>query len=301
MLNASQLKGIIPAIPTPILNDNTVDPIALTSLFEWILPRGIDGILPLGGTGEYGALSRRERIRMAELSVQGADGKVPVIPGILDPGFYDAEQSGKDFARAGVDALLVLTPYYTNPSQDGIRDYFLRYADSSPVPILIYEIPYRTRIAIEPRIIHELSRHERIIGMKACNTDMYHFLQVMSGIGPDFSVLSGEDSLFPLHMAAGAHGGIIVTATMFPKFWKQLYKLGKAEQIAEAIALHREMIPLLNLAFSETNPGPMKAVWDLINVHAPAVLAPLMPCEPAIATALRQAAITQIAISEQAG
>ena len=98
-----------------------------------------------------------------------------------------------------------------------MRDYFLRYADASPVPILIYEIPYRTRIAIDPKVLHELSRHERIIGMKACNTDMYHFLQVVAGVDKNFAVLSGEDSLFPLHVAAGARGGIVVTANLLPQ------------------------------------------------------------------------------------
>jgi hypothetical protein len=152
--------------------------------------------------------------------------KGPVIAGVLDTGFHDALQAGKEFAGAGVDGLLVLTPYYTNPTQLGIRDYFLRYADASPVPILIYEIPYRTRVAINPAILHELSRHERIIGMKACNTDMYHFLQVVAGVHKDFAVLSGEDSLFPLHLAAGARGGIIVTANLLPKAWRAIYEAG---------------------------------------------------------------------------
>jgi dihydrodipicolinate synthase/N-acetylneuraminate lyase len=91
-------------------------------------------VLPLGGTGEYGALSRSERVRMVEVTAQEAAGRVPVIAGVLDPGYHDAIQPAKDFAAAGADALLVLTPYYTNPTQAGIRDYFLRYADQSPVP-----------------------------------------------------------------------------------------------------------------------------------------------------------------------
>ena len=214
MLSSSALRGILPAIPTPVTADDAVDERAVEALFGWLLKRGIDGVVPLGGTGEYGALSRTERVRMAALTVVAMNGRGPVIPGVLDPGFHDALQAGRDFAAVGADALLVLTPYYTNPTQAGLRDYFLRYADASPVPILIYEIPYRTRIAFEPRILHELSRHEHIIGMKACNTDMYHFLQVVAGVDADFAVLSGEDSLFPLHVAAGARG--IVSAGFAP-------------------------------------------------------------------------------------
>ena len=298
MLSASALRGILPAVPTPVTADDAVDRHAVEALFGWLLGRGIDGVVPLGGTGEYGALSRIERVRMAALSVAAMNGRGPVIPGVLDPGFHDALQAGRAFAAEGVDALLVLTPYYTNPTQAGIRDYYLRYADASPVPILIYEIPYRTRIAIEPAIIHELSRHERIIGMKACNTDMYHFLQVVAGVDDGFAVLSGEDSLFPLHVAAGARGGILVTANLLPTAWRAIYEAAAAGRVAEALATHRRLMPLMTMAFAETNPGPMKAVLDMVGVRAPRVLAPLVPPAAALVVALRAELARQLAAFE---
>ena len=298
MLTASRLRGLFPAIPTPVKADDTVDAAAVAALFAWLTKQGIDGVVPLGGTGEYGALARAERAKMAELSVRAMAGRGPVIAGVLDPGFHDALQAGRDFAAVGVDGLLVLTPYYTNPTQAGIRDYFLRYADASPVPILIYEIPYRTRIAIEPKILHELSRHPNIIGMKACNLDMYHFLQVVAGVDESFAVLSGEDSLFPLHLAAGAKGGIIVTACLLPRAWCQIYEAAFAGRTAEALSLHRRLIPLMNMAFAETNPGPMKAVMDMIGIDAPRMLAPLLQPAPALVSALRAEFGKQLAISE---
>ena len=298
MLTSNQLSGIYPAVPTPICADDSIDAAAVQHLFSWLLRQGIDGVVPLGGTGEYGALSRAARNRMASLSVKAMAGRGPVIAGVLDTGFHDALQAGRDFATEGVDGLLLLTPYYTSPTQAGIRDYFLRYADTSPVPILIYEIPYRTRIAIDPKILHELSRHERIIGMKACNTDMYHFLQVMAGIDENFTVLSGEDSLFPLHVASGARGGVMVTANLLPKAWRAIFDAASHGRIAEALAMHRRLIPLMNMAFSETNPGPMKAVMDLIGVNAPRMLAPLVNPAPALVAELRAELIAQLAISE---
>jgi 4-hydroxy-tetrahydrodipicolinate synthase len=266
---------------------------------KYLLDQGIDGVVPLGGTGEYGALSRAERVRMAEVTVREADRRVPVIAGVLDPGYHDAIEAGRDFAAAGADGLLVLTPYYTNPTQGGIRDYFLRYADESPVPILIYEIPYRTRIAIAPEVLHELSRHERIIGMKACNTDMWHFLRTMAGVDDSFAVLSGEDTLFPMHLAAGARGGIVVTATLLPAAWQAIYRLASAGKTNDAIALHRSLIPLMNLAFAETNPGPMKSVMDLIGVRAPRMLAPLVQADPALSASLRTELAKQLAVFEK--
>jgi 4-hydroxy-tetrahydrodipicolinate synthase len=297
MLTANQLRGIIPALPTPVRGD-IVDAGAVSALFDWLLKQGIDGVLPLGGTGEYGALARAERIRMVELCAKAMAGKGPVIAGVLDTGYHDALQAAREFAAAGADAVLVLTPYYTNPTQAGVRDYFRRYADNAPVPILIYEIPYRTRIAVEPAVMHELSRHERIIGMKACNLDMYHFLQVVAGVDPSFAVLSGEDSLFPLHVAAGARGGIIVTANLLPRAWRRIFDLAKQGRTSDALALHRQLIPLMNMAFAETNPGPMKAVMDLIGVDAPEMLAPLVQPAPELRAQLRAELTRQLEIFE---
>ena len=287
MLTSLQLRGVFPAIPTPVNPDDTIHVDAARALLRYLLKQGVDGVVPLGGTGEYGALSRAERIRMAEITAKEANGTIPVVAGVLDPGYHDAMQAGKDFAAAGVDGLLVLTPYYTNPTQTGIRDYFMRYADESPLPILIYEIPYRTRIAIAPEVLHELSRHERIIGMKACNTDMWHFLRTVAGVDDSFAVLSGEDTLFPLHVAAGARGGIVVTASLLPSAWRTIYRLAADGKTQEALALHRSLIPLMIMAFAETNPGPMKSVMDLIGVDAPTLLAPLVPADAALSENLR--------------
>jgi 4-hydroxy-tetrahydrodipicolinate synthase len=295
-LTAAGLSGIFPAIPTPVRADDTIDEEATRALLRHLLPQGIDGVVPIGGTGEYGALPFAERVRMTALCVEEAAGRVPIIPGVLDPGYHDAIHAGRAFADAGASALMVLTPYYTTPTQRGIRDYFLRYADASPVPVLIYEIPYRTRIAIAPEVLHELSRHDNIIGMKACNTDMYHFLKLVAGVDASFSVLSGEDTLFPLQLAAGARGGIVVTASMLPRTWRRLYELCSAGRIGEAIAMHRQLIPLLDMAFAETNPGPLKSVLDLVGAPAPRVLDPLVAPDPALQQRLRSEMQTRLAV-----
>jgi 4-hydroxy-tetrahydrodipicolinate synthase len=286
-LNSAGLRGIFPAIPTPVGDDDRVDEVAARAQMALILRGGANGVVPLGGTGEYGALPREERVRMVRICAEAADGAIPVVAGVLDPGYYDALTAGRSFADAGADALMVLTPYYTTPTQKGIRDYFIRFADESPVPVMIYEIPYRTRITIAPEILHELSRHANIIGMKACNTDMYHFLKVQAGIDESFTVFSGEDTLFPVQMAAGAKGGIVVTASALPRTWRRLYEACTAGRTQEALQLHRKLIPLLDLAFAETNPGPLKSVLDLVGVDAPRVLQPLLAPAPELRQRLR--------------
>jgi 4-hydroxy-tetrahydrodipicolinate synthase len=286
-LTAADLHGIYPAIPTPTTAQDTVDEGAVRVLIDYLIKGGMDGIVPLGGTGEYCSLSHEQRVRMVAACVEAAGGRVPVIAGILHPGFQDSLAAGKACAGAGADALMVLTPYYSTPSQTGIRDYFLRFADASPVPIMLYEIPYRTRISIAPEVIHELSRHENIIGMKACNTDMYHFLKVVAGVSDNFRILSGEDTLFPLHMVSGAKGGIIVTASVLPKSWKAMYDASTAGDHAKATAMHRNLIKLMDMCFAEPNPGPLKSSWDLIGVDAPHILAPLVPANEDLRQRLR--------------
>ncbi len=286
-LTAADLRGIFPAIPTPVTDADRIDESAASAQMDLILRSGVQGVVPLGGTGEYGALPHQERSRMVGICAEVAGGRIPVVAGVLDPGYYDARAAGKAFAGAGADALMVLTPYYTTPTQTGIRDYFTRFADESPVPVMIYEIPYRTRIAIAPEVLHELSRHPNIIGMKACNTDMYHFLKVQAGIDESFTVFSGEDTLFPVHMAAGAKGGIVVTASALPRTWLRLYEACAAGRTLEALQLHRRLIPLLDMAFAETNPGPLKSVLDLVGVNAPRVLQPLIAPAPDLRDKLR--------------
>ena len=286
-LTAAGLRGIFPAIPTPVTPDDRIDEGAARAQMALILRGKASGVVPLGGTGEYGALRQEERVRMVRICAEAGNGKIPVVAGVLDPGFYDAMAAGRSFADAGADALMVLTPYYTTPTQQGIRDYFVRFADESPVPVMIYEIPYRTRITIAPEVLHELSRHPNIIGMKACNTDMYHFLKVQAGIDASFTVFSGEDTLFPVQMAAGAKGGIVVTASALPRTWRRLYEACEAGRTQEALRLRRALIPLLDMAFAETNPGPLKSVLDLVGVDAPRVLQPLIAPAPALREKLR--------------
>ena len=286
-LDASDLRGIFPAIPTPVTAEDAVDVAAVRHLVSHLVGGGVSGIVPLGGTGEFCSLSSDQRVRMVATCVEAADRRVPIIPGILHPGYQDALATGQAFADAGADALMLLTPYYTTPTQAGMRDYFLRFADASPIPVLLYEIPYRTRISIDPEIVHALSRHENIVGMKSSNPDLYHFLKIAAGTSQDFSILSGEDTLFPFHMAGGARGGVIVTASVLPRTWTRMYEAAAAGDHATVVAMHMKIMPLLDMAFAEVNPGPLKSAWDLLGVEAPTVLAPLVPVADDLRNRLR--------------
>lgn len=282
------LKGIYPAFPTATDSDGKVDAEGMRRLVEHLLAGGAAGLVPVGGTGEYTALSPKERVRAVEATVAAANGKVPVIPGILSPGFAEAVEAGVAFKAAGADALMLVAPFYVTPSQDGIRDYFKGFCDKVDLPVLLYDIPSRTRIALDPETIARMVEDGTIIGMKACNTDANHFNRVIDFVGEKIGVLSGEDLYFAVQVAMGGAGGVLASATMIPRYWVEVFELARTD-LSAALRRQRALFPLLDAIFSECNPGPLKAAMRMIGFELGDVLLPLKPPSPATIQKLERA------------
>lgn len=273
----SDLKfhGVMPAFPTPTTPSGEVNESALRGLIRYLLAAGVGGLVPMGGTGEYTALSPEQRQHVVRVTVSEAAGRVPVVAGVVSPGYKEAVQAGHLFKAAGADALLLIAPFYVKPTQSGIRHYFSSYRASVDLPILAYDIPYRTNTIIDPQTIVEMENDGSIIGMKACNTDVAHFNTVAASVSDRFALLSGEDGLFPAHLALGACGGILATASLLPALWVNIFKLATGGNLSEAIAAQRHLLPLLQALFAETNPGPMKVAFDLLGSNIGNVSIPL--------------------------
>lgn len=283
------LSGILPPFPTPITADGTVDEPALKKLVEHLVEAGCKGLIPIGGTGEYTALSRADRERVVALTVEAAAGRVPVVAGMVSPGFAESVEAGKAFKACGADALLAVTPFYVSPTQKGIREYFRAYHDVVDMPVLFYDIPYRTRIVTHASTIAQMEQDGSIFGMKACNTDMAHFNEIATLTTADFQLLSGEDTLFPAQIALGARGGILASSPLIPEYWVKLQGLLDNGEIQQAIAAQRELLPLLNALFSEANPGPLKTAMKWLGYDCGDVLAPLQAPAEATVARMRQA------------
>ncbi len=277
-MRAPDFAGILPAYPTPTTPEGAVDEGALRKLLRFLLGAGVHGLVPVGGTGEYTALSRAERTRCVAISVEEAAAhspRVPVVAGILSPGFAEAVEAGRDFAAAGADALLLITPFYVTPTQAGIADYFRAYRQAVDLPILYYDVPTRTRIVVAPETLAALAADGTIIGMKACNTDIDHFNRTARLVGEDFALLSGEDTLYPAHLALGAKGGILATAALLPHFWLRLHAAGIQGDIAAAVREQRRLIPFFDAIFAECNPGPLKEAMAMAGLKCGSALPPL--------------------------
>lgn len=288
-MNIPTLNGILPPFPTPVTTDGKVDEAALRKLVEYLVQAGCRGLVPIGGTGEYTALAPADRERVVAITVEVAAGRVPVVAGMVSPGFAEAVEAGKAFRACGADALLTVTPFYVSPSQQGIRDYFRAYRDAVDMPILFYDIPYRTRIVTDVSTIVQMELDGSIFGMKACNTDMAHFNEIAALTTADFQLLSGEDMLFPAQIALGARGGILASSPLIPEYWVELQHLLDRGEMQQAIAAHRELLPLLKALFLEANPGPLKTAMKWMGHDCGAVLAPLQAPTEVTMERMRQA------------
>ena len=279
-LTKEQLIGLYPALPTPTDPSGTVDRKATARLVEFLCAAGVNGLVPVGGTGEYAALLPAERRAMVEVTVDAAAGRVPVVAGVLAPGFKESVQAAKDFVAAGAVGVMLVTPYYVTPTQEGIREYFRAFAQEVPVPVMLYEIPYRTGISMKAETIAQMADDGSIIGMKACNPDFNQFARVIALAGDRISVMSGEEPFFATHVAMGARGGVLATANVFPKIWQEIFALASAGNLKGALARQQQILPLLDATFSETNPGPLKELMAMMGQPVGHVLRPLLRPRP---------------------
>ncbi len=198
-----KLEGILPAFPTPTRDDGTVDEAALRRLLQYLLDGGAAGLVPVGGTGEFTALSPEARTQVVAVTAEAADGRVPVVAGVVSPGWAEAVQAGRDFKAAGADAILLITPFYVTPTQAGIRDYFRAYREAVDLPLVFYDIPGRTRIVTEAETLAGLAADRTIVGMKICNTDMHHTNLLASMVDDSFAMLRRGGHAVPRPSGAG--------------------------------------------------------------------------------------------------
>ncbi|OJY33104.1 MAG: 4-hydroxy-tetrahydrodipicolinate synthase [Rhodobacterales bacterium 65-51] len=273
-LTKDDLHGLFTAIVTPFTADGAVDYEAVKALVKRQLAAGATGIVPIGGTGEYPALSRGERAGVVSACVEAAGG-APVLPGVLSTGYEDALESGHDFLAAGAAGLMLVTPYYAVGPQEGMRAYFARYRDVVDLPLMAYEIPRRTNAGLSPETYGRLADDGTIIGMKFSNYDVPGFIATLREAGDQLAVLSGEEPLFATHVALGAKGGVLASASLYPEYWIKVFDLARSGDLAGALEMQHRIDPVLTAIYRETNPGPLKALMKMAGQDVGPVRLPL--------------------------
>lgn len=295
-LTQDKLSGLYTAIVTPLAAEGAVDIKGLQELVRFQLRAGAAGIVPIGGTGEYPAFSRDERRGIVAACVEAADGK-PVIPGVLSTGFEDALEAGRDFAAAGAAAVMTVTPYYAPGTQDGMRAYFRRYRDALDLPVMLYQIPRRTTVSAFADTVQAMAEDGSIIGMKYSSYDMPDFIRTVKYTGDKIAILSGEEPLFATHVALGARGGVLASATIYPKIWIEIFELARQGKLKEALKLQDKIDPVVDSIYVETNPGPLKEYMALAGMPVGGVRLPLLGPSDQTLAKLKVAAAQAKAIS----
>ena len=265
------------AIVTPF-NQETVDLEALRQLLNFQLQNGTDAVIVCGTTGEAATMSYAERMRTIECCVEHVNGRVPVIAGTGSNSTETARAQSRDAARAGVDGVLVVTPYYNKASQEGLVRHYNAVADVSPVPVIVYNVPSRTGVAIAPETYARLAQHPNINGVKEAAGNPGALQRTRNLCPEDFFIWSGNDDETAAMCMLGGKGVISVVANVFPAAMHRLATLCLTGDYTAAGRLQLEMKELCDAMFCEVNPIPVKTALNLMGYHAGQLRLPL--CEP---------------------
>jgi len=279
-------KGAIVAIVTPFKNGE-IDEKALRDLIEFQIDQGTDGIVPCGTTGESATLSHEEHDRVIEITIDAARKRVPVIAGTGSNSTVEAMRLTKHAYEAGADGVLVVSPYYNRPTQEGLYQHYKVLAESIPIPIIPYNIPSRTGVNVLPETVARLAKIDNIVGIKEASGSLKQMNDVIQICGSGFSVLSGDDFFTLPLLTLGGHGVISVVSNVAPADMAGLVDAFAAGDLQKARALHDKMVPLIDALFIETNPTPVKAALEMMGRIAGDVRLPLYEMSAANTEKLR--------------
>lgn len=284
------LSGIMTAIVTPLNEDRSLNEAQLKKLIDFQIENKVHSILALGGTGEYTALSAEVRKQVVRAAVKYADKRIPVVIGNLETGIGESIAFTKYCRDAGADAVMVMTPYYVHASQQGLIDFYMEMDKSVDIPLLIYNIPYRTCVNMSAATLEYLTDHmKNLVGIKECNNSPAQAIDMIRRVGDRINFLSGEEFLSVMLMALGAKGAVMASANLVPDVWVKIYTLVQEHKTQEAMDLFGNYTELIAAMFAETNPGPLKYGMERIGVPCGSTAIPLTPVSEGAAQRLERA------------
>ena len=290
MTAKTSFRGSFTALVTPFKN-GALDEKAFRNIVEWQIVEGTNGLVPVGTTGESPTLSHDEHKQVVEWCVDQAVGRVPVIAGAGSNSTAEAIELSRHAESAGADAVLVVTPYYNKPTQEGLYQHYKAINDAVGIPIIIYNIPGRSIVDMSVDTMTRLYELKNIAGVKDATANMARVSQQRAAMGSDFNQLSGEDITALGFMAHGGHGCISVTSNVAPRLCAEFQAACIKGDFASALKLQDMLTPLHINLFVETSPAPIKFAMSLIGKCANTVRLPMVPASEKAQTAVRQAMV----------
>jgi 4-hydroxy-tetrahydrodipicolinate synthase len=274
--HVSELSGYAPAVPTPFDNDGNVDSAAFEQFCHRQIHQGATALVVCGTTGEAPTLNRTEHGALIRLAVDVAGGRIPVIAGAGSNSTAHAIELSKDAEACGADAVLSVVPYYNKPTQAGLCAHFCAIAQSSGLPIILYDVPARTACSLADETVARLAEMPQFIGLKDATGDVTRPARLRQIVRPDFRLLSGDDATTPAFLAQGGNGCISVTSNVAPGLCRSMFLACEQGQIAKAQRLSNPITQLTYALFREPNPVPLKYALSLLGLMSPWVRLPLV-------------------------
>ena len=269
-------KGVNTALITPF-KDGQIDKIALRDLVNWQIQQGVHGLVPVGTTGESPTLSHQEHDEVIEITVTEAAGRVPVIAGAGSNNTSEAIRLAKHAEEVGANAVLIVSPYYNKPTQQGLKAHFLSIADElSSIPLIVYDIPGRSIVSVKDELLAELAKHKNIIGIKDATGDAARPARLSNLIGDDFCQLSGDDATAFSYLASGGHGMISVVSNVAPKLYSDMYNSFCAGDIKTGMEINKKLMALHDGLFCEASPAPVKYAAERLRLCKSELRLPLV-------------------------
>ena len=268
------------ALVTPFRRDLSLDEGALRKLVRRQLQARINFLVPCGTTGENPTLTRAEHLRVAEITLEEAKGKVPVLAGAGGYNTQEVVELAREVERLGVDGILSVTPYYNKPTQEGLYQHFKAIAGAVRLPIILYSVQGRTGVNVEPATLARLAQIDNIVGVKEASGNITQMANVIQQVPERFAVLSGDDAIALPLIALGGRGIISVVSNEIPAEMTQLAQLCLAGDFPAARKVQRKYLPLMEINFVESNPIPVKAAMALMGLLEPVYRLPMCPPKP---------------------
>jgi 4-hydroxy-tetrahydrodipicolinate synthase len=281
--------GCATALVTPFRQDLSLDEEALRRTVRRQIEAGINFLVPCGTTGESPTLSRAEQKRVVEITIEEARGRVPVVAGAGGNDTAHVIKMAREFQAIGASGILSVSPYYNKPTQEGLYQHFKAIAAALNVPVILYNIPGRTGVNIEPATMKRLAEIDNITGVKEASGNISQMAVILETVPDDFLVLSGDDGITLPLLTIGGRGLISVSANEIPGEMTRLVQLALANDFAAAREIHRRYFRLMEANFVETNPGPVKAAMALMGLLEPVFRLPLVAPKPENLAKIRSA------------
>ncbi len=271
------LTGCGTALVTPFRRDGSLDEETLRKLVRRQIEAGINFLVPCGTTGESPTLNRREHLRVVEITLEEANGKVPVIGGAGGNNTGSVIEVAREVERLGANGILSVTPYYNKPTQEGLFQHYRAIAEAIHIPVILYSVQGRTGVNLEPATVARLSRIPNIVAVKEASGSLAQVATILNEVSPEFSVFSGDDAVALPVIALGGKGVISTCSNEIPGEMTQLAQACLRGDFAAARAIQKSFLPLMNVNFVESNPIPVKAAMALMGLLEANYRLPMVP------------------------